>query len=68
MLISAPANAADFNRYYNEGLIKFALGATADAQINEKNWAAFLAGLDSVGAKEYEANAKKALQDGGLIK
>jgi putative aldouronate transport system substrate-binding protein len=67
-LISAPANAADFNRYYNEGLIKFALGATADAGINDKNWAAFLAGLDSVGAKEYEAAAKKALQDGGLIK
>lgn len=67
-LISAPANAADFNRYYNEGLVKFALGGTAETEINDKNWAAFLVGLDSLGAKEYEAAAKKALQDGGLLK
>ncbi len=63
-LISRPANAADFDRYYNEGLVKFALG---QMELNDQTWAAFLAGLDSLGAKEYEANAKKALQDGGII-
>ncbi len=62
-LISRPANAADFDRFYNEGLINFALKGVTDAE-----WTTFLAGLDTLGAKEYEANAKAALVAGGLIK
>lgn len=65
LLIGAPPNAADFNRYYNEGLVKFALGQT---ELNDANWKAFLAGLDSLGAKEYEAAAVAALKAGGVIK
>jgi len=62
-LINRPANAADFDRFYNEGLINFALNGVTDAE-----WATFLAGLDSLGAKEYEANAKATLKAAGLIK
>jgi putative aldouronate transport system substrate-binding protein len=63
-VILPPANAADFDRYYNEGLVAFALG---QKEINETTWAEFLAGLDSLGAAEYEAAAKQALIDAGLM-
>jgi putative aldouronate transport system substrate-binding protein len=63
-VILPPANAADFDRYYNEGLIQFVLGQNP---LNDETWAAFLAGLDSLGAQEYEAAARQALQDAGLL-
>jgi putative aldouronate transport system substrate-binding protein len=64
-VIDPPANAADFDRYYNQGIIEFALG---QKPLNDANWADFLKGLDGLGAKTYEATAKKALQDAGLLK
>ena len=64
-VILPPANAADFLRYYTEGIIQFALG---QKELTDENWAEYLAGLDALGAKEYEASAKQALIDAGLIK
>lgn len=63
-VILPPDNAADFDRFYNEGLIGFVLGQT---ELNDENWANFLAGLDSLGAAEYEASARQSLIDAGLL-
>jgi putative aldouronate transport system substrate-binding protein len=63
-VILPPANAADFDRFYNEGLVQFALG---QVELNEETWAEFLAGLDTLGAAEYEASAMQALQAAGLL-
>jgi putative aldouronate transport system substrate-binding protein len=64
-LIQPPANAADFERFYNEGIIQFVLG---QKELTPENWAEFLAGLDTLGAKEYEAAAKQTLTDAGMLK
>ncbi len=64
-VILPPANAADFNRYYAEGLLQFVLG---QKELNDDTWAEYLAGLDALGAAEYEAAAKQALIDAGLLK
>jgi hypothetical protein len=37
-------------------------------ELNDDTWAAYLAGLDAQGAAEYEASAKQALMDAGLLK
>ncbi len=63
-VILPPANAADFDRYYTEGLIGFVLG---QQELNDETWAAYLAGLDSLGAAEYEAAARQSLIDAGLL-
>jgi putative aldouronate transport system substrate-binding protein len=63
-LIQPPANAADFNRYYDEGIIQFVLG---QKELTPDTWAEFLAGLDSLGAQEYEAAAVEVLVDAGMI-
>ena len=57
--------AADFFRYYNENIVHFALG---QKPMNDKTWPDFLKGLDNLGAKEWEASAKKDLQDAGFLK
>ena len=64
-VILPPANAADFDRFYTEGLIQFVLG---QKELTDETWAEYLAGLDSLGAAEYEASAKQALTDAGLLK
>jgi putative aldouronate transport system substrate-binding protein len=64
-VILPPANAADFDRFYNEGLLQFVLG---QKELNEETWAEYLAGLDALGAADYEAAAKQALIDAGLLK
>jgi putative aldouronate transport system substrate-binding protein len=64
-VILPPANAADFDRYYSEGILQFALG---QKELNDETWAEYLAGLDALGAAEYEAAAKQALMDAGLLK
>ncbi|MBN2147747.1 MAG: hypothetical protein JW726_10180, partial [Anaerolineales bacterium] len=64
-IILPPANAADFDRFYSEGLLQFVLG---QVELNETTWAEYLAGLDGLGAADYEAAAKQALMDAGLIK
>ncbi|GAB4581092.1 MAG: hypothetical protein Fur0022_38390 [Anaerolineales bacterium] len=63
--ILPPANAADFDRFYTEGLIQFVLG---QVELNETTWAEYLAGLDSLGAVDYEASARQTLIDAGLLK
>jgi putative aldouronate transport system substrate-binding protein len=63
-VILPPDNAADFDRYYSEGQLQFVLGQNA---LNEANWAAYLAGLDSLGAQEYIESAKAALIDARLL-
>ncbi len=63
-LISPPTNAADFDRYYNENLIQFVLG---QKPLNDQTWAEFLKGFDNLGAKDYEAAAKKSLQSAGVL-
>jgi putative aldouronate transport system substrate-binding protein len=64
-VILPPANAADFDRFYSEGMLQFVLG---QKELNETTWAEYLAGLDAVGAAEYEAAAKQSLTDAGLLK
>jgi putative aldouronate transport system substrate-binding protein len=64
-IINPPSNAADFVRFYNENIIKFVLG---QQPLNDKTWADFVAGLDKLGAKDLEANAKKQLQQAGFLK
>jgi putative aldouronate transport system substrate-binding protein len=64
-VILPPANAADFDRFYNEGMLQFVLG---QKELNEETWAEYLAGLDGLGAADYEAAAKQALIDAGLLK
>jgi putative aldouronate transport system substrate-binding protein len=64
-VILPPANAADFDRFYSEGILQFVLG---QKELNETTWAEYLAGLDTLGAAEYEASAKQALTDAGLLK
>lgn len=63
-VILPPENAADFDRFYSEGLLQFVLG---QVELNDDNWAAYLAGLDSLGAVEHEASAKQGLIDAGLL-
>ena len=64
-VILPPANAADFDRFYSEGILQFVLG---QKELNDDTWAEYLAGLDSLGAADYEASAKQALTDAGLLK
>jgi putative aldouronate transport system substrate-binding protein len=64
-VILPPANAADFDRFYSEGILQFVLG---QKELTDETWAEYLAGLDSLGAAEYEAAAAQALADAGLIK
>ena len=63
-LIQAPDNAADFDRYYSEGQIQFILG---QKELTPETWAEYLAGLDALGAQEYEASAVEVLQNAGMI-
>jgi putative aldouronate transport system substrate-binding protein len=59
------ANAADFDRFYDEGMLQFVLG---QKELNEETWAEYLAGLDALGAADWEASAKQSLTDVGLLK
>jgi putative aldouronate transport system substrate-binding protein len=65
-LIVNPANRADLQRFYNENFQGFALGTKP---LTEQTWADFLKGLDTnLNAAKWEADAKKNLQDGGVLK
>mgnify|MGYP001598145573 CR=1 FL=1 len=65
-LIVNPSNRADLQRFYNENFQAFALGTKP---LNEQTWAAFLKGLDAnVKANDWEAAARKTLQDAGVLK
>jgi hypothetical protein len=64
-IINPPPGGADFTRFYNENLVKFVLG---QQPLNEQAWTEFIAGLDGMGAKDYEAQAKETLQNSGFLK
>lgn len=64
-LIQPPANAADFDRFYNEGILQFVLG---QVELTPETWQEFLDGLDALGAVEYEAAAQQVLVEAGLLK
>jgi len=55
-MIDAPTQAADFYRFYDENMVKFALGTQPLS-----GWNDFLAGLDKLGAKEWEKVAKERM-------
>lgn len=63
-LVNPPTNAADFMRYYGENMVKFVLGQTP---LNDKTYADFLKGLDSIGAAKLEADAKEQLLEAGML-
>jgi putative aldouronate transport system substrate-binding protein len=64
-IINPPSNAADFTRFYSEGLVKFVLG---QQPLNEQTWTDFVNGLDGLGAKDWEAASKETLQQSGFLK
>ncbi|KAB8145574.1 extracellular solute-binding protein [Chloroflexia bacterium SDU3-3] len=64
-VINPPSNAADFTRYYSEGLVQFVLG---QQPLDEANWQAYVDGLDGLGAKDLEAAAKENLTSAGFLK
>jgi len=64
-MINPPENAADFTRFYSENIVNFVLGQQV---LDEATWAAFLAGLDSLGAVELEAAALQTLNDASYFK
>jgi len=63
-VINPPANAADFVRFYSENIVQFVLG---QKPLNEETWAEYVAGLDSLGAKDLEASALQTLLDTGFL-
>jgi putative aldouronate transport system substrate-binding protein len=64
-VINPPSNAADFIRFYSEGIVQFVLGQKT---LDEAAWTEYLAGLDGLGAKELEASAKEDLIKTGFLK
>lgn len=65
VLIKPALNQVDLNRYVSENMVQFALG---QKPISTDSWQQFVGGLDSQGAKDWEASAKKDLQNGGFLK
>ena len=63
-LIDPPSNVNDFKRYYDENLLKFALG---QQPLNDQTWAGFVKGMDTLGAKEVEKKAREKLVDAGML-
>lgn len=65
LIIKPAANLVDINRYVSENLVQFSLG---QKQINDSSWKEFVNGFNGVGITEWEAAAKKALQESGFLK
>ena len=63
-LIDPPSNANDFKRFYDENLVSFVLG---QQPLNDQTWAAFVKGMDSLGAAAYEKAQKAKLMEAGLL-
>jgi len=63
-IVNPPSNAADFTRFYSENIAKFVLG---QEPLNADTWAAFITGLDGLGAKDLETNAKQTLMSAGFL-
>jgi putative aldouronate transport system substrate-binding protein len=64
-IVNPPTNAADFTRFYSENIVNFILG---EQELTAETWAAFLDGLDGLGAADLEASAKQTMIDAGFIK
>jgi len=64
-VINPPSNAADFVRFYSENIVQFVLG---QKPLTEASWAEYVNGLDSLGAKDVEAEALKTLLSTGFVK
>lgn len=64
-IINPPSNAADFVRFYSENIVQFVLG---QKPLTAETWAEYIAGLDSLGAKDLEASAKESLLAAGFVK
>ncbi len=64
-IVNPPPGGADFTRFYNENLVKFVLG---QQPLNDQAWKEFVDGLDGLGAKDYETQAKETLQSSGFLK
>jgi putative aldouronate transport system substrate-binding protein len=65
VLIKPSPNQVDLNRYVSENMVQFALG---QKPLTGESWQQFVGGLDGMGAKDWEASAKKDLQNGGFLK
>jgi putative aldouronate transport system substrate-binding protein len=63
-VIQPASNQADINRYIQEGLVQFVSGQKA---LTTSSWNSFIQGLDGLGVSDWEAAAKKNLQDKGLL-
>jgi len=64
-VINPPSNAADFVRFYSENIVQFVLG---QKPLTAETWAEYIAGLDSLGAAQLEADAKETLLQTGFLK
>lgn len=64
-LIKPATNQADIDRYIRENLVQFALG---QKPLDDASWGEFVKGLGDVGFADWEATAKKTLQEAGFIK
>jgi putative aldouronate transport system substrate-binding protein len=64
-VILPPSNAADFTRFYDEGIITFIL---EQKELTSDSWAEYLEGLDALGAEQWEADARQALEEAGLLR
>ncbi len=62
--IPPASNQSDLNRYIDEGLVQFVTGQKA---LTATNWSAFLQGLNSLNAADWEAKANQTLKDKGLL-
>lgn len=65
LLIKASPNQVDINRYVSENLVQFIL---AQKPLNDGTWADFIKGLNGLGVADWEAAARKNLQDSGYLK
>ena len=64
-VINPPSNAADFVRFYSENIVQFVL---SQKPLTAEAWAEYIAGLDSLGAAQLEADAKETLLQTGFLK
>jgi len=62
--IQPAANQADIDRYIQEGIVQFITGQKA---LNAGSWNTFTQGLNGLGVADWEAAARKNLQDKNLL-
>jgi putative aldouronate transport system substrate-binding protein len=65
-ILNPPENWGDLQTRYNEGIQAFVLDV--DNEITQEAWDKFLADLNSLGAKDWEVDAKDILTAAGYLK